>query len=196
MSWNTATPPLKLSNVDIVVACERDDTGDALIRDLQHTRARVRHLWPIPARLPDDTDVIFCDFAPDLASRIPWVPGEPKAALVTILAREPSPDLELLCNCAPDAVLHRPFTAQATLTSLVLARAHFAYEQRLRSRIGKLDETLRTIRCVERAKAILMSRRKVREDEAYQFMRRQAMSRRVSISTIANAIVDSEEMLG
>lgn len=196
MTPHAAALPFEFSSLDIVVACERDDSGDPLIRDLQHTRARVRHVWPVPAHLPDDTDVIFCDFAPDLAGRIPWVPGDSKAALVVMFARGASPDLGLLFHCAPDAVLHRPFTAQAVVTSLVLARAHFTYEQRLRSRIGKLDETLRTIRCVERAKAILIARRNMREDEAYQFMRRQAMSRRVSISAIANAIVDTEEMLG
>lgn len=196
MTWRAAALPFDLSSLDIVVASERDEMGDALIRDLEHTRARVRHVWPVPARLPDDTDVVFCDFAPDLASRIPWVPGDPKAALVVILARDSAADLDLLFHCAPDAVLHRPFTGQATLTSLVLARAHFTYERRLRGRIEKLDETLRTIRCVERAKAILISRRKMREDEAYQFMRRQAMSRRVPISTIANTIVDTEELLG
>lgn len=196
MSSHPAALPLELSNLDIVVACERDDAGAALIRDLQHTRARVRHLWPLPAHLPDDADVIFCDFVPNLANRVPWVPGEPKAALVIILPRESPPDLDQLCHCAPDGVLHHPFTVHATLTSLVLARLHFTYEQRLRSRIGKLDETLRTIRFVERAKAILMSRRNMHEDEAYQFMRRQAMSRRVPISTIANAILDAEEMLG
>lgn len=196
MTRRTTTPASELSNLDIVVACARDDAGDALVRDLQRTRARVRHVWPMPARLPDDADVVFCEFVPDLASRIPWVPGDPEAALVIILPREPWPDLDLLLHCAPDAVLHRPFTEQAAVTALLLARAHFTYEQRLRDRIGKLDETLRTIRCVERAKAILISRRNMREDEAYQFMRRQAMSRRVPISTIANAIVDTEEMLG
>ena len=196
MTSRGAALPFELSNLDLVVAHERDDTGHVLIRTLQHTRARVRHVWPVPAQLPDDTDVIFCDLAPELANRIPWVPGNPKAALVMILAREPAPDLNLLFHCAPDAVLHCPFTEQAVVTSLVLAHAHFTYERRLRSRIGKLDETLRTMRCVERAKAILISRRNMREDEAYQFMRRQAMNRRVTISAIANAIVDTEDMLG
>src|SRR5574340_1582505 len=110
MTWRAAALPFELSSLDIGVASERDEMGDALIRDLQHTRGRVRHVWPVPARLPDDTDVVFCDFAPDLASRIPWVPGDPKAALVVILARDSAADLDLLFHCAPDAVLHRPFT--------------------------------------------------------------------------------------
>jgi AmiR/NasT family two-component response regulator len=81
-------------------------------------------------------------------------------------------------------------------TSLALARAQFLYERRLRSRIDKLDETLRAFRSVERAKTILMQTRKLDEEEAYHFMRRQAMSRRISITAVAAAIVDSNELLG
>jgi len=196
MSWRANALPSEIAGLDIVVAIRRDEGGELLIRDLQRTRAKVRHVWPLPERLPEDADVIFCDLAPGLANRIPWVPGEPKAAFVVIVPTLPPPDLEMLRNCAPDAVLHRPLTTHAVLSSLILARAHFTYNQRLRSRIEKLDETLRSIRGVERAKAILMAKRNMREDEAYQFMRRQAMTRRVSISAVAAVVVDTEEVLG
>jgi two-component system, response regulator / RNA-binding antiterminator len=41
-----------------------------------------------------------------------------------------------------------------------------------------------------------MQTRKRGEDEAYHFIRRQAMDRRVSISALATAIVDSHNGLG
>lgn len=187
---------LELGTLDLVVATRRDEDGELLIRELQRVRARVRHLWPVPDRLPEDVDVIFCDFVPGLADRIPWIPGEPKASLVALIPLTPSPDLAALRDCAPDAVLHKPFTTYGILTSLVVARSQFLYEQRLRTRIEKLDENLRAMRSVERAKAILMSSQSLREDEAYNFLRRQAMARRVSISAVAAAIVDSHEILG
>src|SRR5436189_255263 len=68
--------------------------------------------------------------------------------------------------------------------------------QRLRGRIERLDENLRSMRTVERAKAILMETRRMPENEAYAFIRRQAMDRRVSASSVAGAIVDSFELLG
>ena len=34
------------------------------------------------------------------------------------------------------------------------------------------------------------------EEEAYHFLRRQAMERRVSIGSVANALIDSQEILG
>ena len=187
---------LELGGLALTVVTRRDEDGELLIRELQRLRARVRHIWPIPDRLPEDADVIYCDFGAGFADRIPWVPGEPKAALVAIIPLVPRPDLAALRNSAPDAVLHKPFTTYTILTSLVMARSQFLYDQRLRTRIEKLDENLRTMRSVERAKAILMAARHLREDEAYNFMRRQAMDRRVSISAVAAAIVDSHEILG
>lgn len=196
MSWRARTLPSEITSLDILVACRRDGDGDSLIRELQRTRARVRHLWPVEPQLPTDADVIFCEFMPGLSSLIPWVPGDPKATLILVIPPVPPPDLGLLAKCAPHAVLHRPFTTHAVLTSLVVARSQFLYEQRLRGRIDKLDETLRAIRNVERAKAILMAARQIGEDEAYRFMRQQAMTRRVTISAVAAAIVDSHEILG
>jgi AmiR/NasT family two-component response regulator len=188
--------PADIAGLDIVVATRRDEGGELLIRDLQRTRARVRHVWPLPERLPEDGDLVFCDLVPGLPDGLPWLPGEPKMALVVIIPTMPPPDLGLLRNCAPDAVLHRPFTTHAVLASLVLAHTRFKYEQRLRGRIDKLDETLRAIRNVERAKSILMAKGAMGEENAYHFMRRQAMTRRVSISAVAAAIVDAHEVLG
>jgi AmiR/NasT family two-component response regulator len=41
-----------------------------------------------------------------------------------------------------------------------------------------------------------MQTRRLDEDEAYRFIRRQAMNRRVSITAVAAAIVDSKDLLG
>lgn len=188
--------PSEIADIDIVVATARDSSGEALIRDLQRTRNRIRYIWPIPQTLPADTDVIFCDLLPDLPARLPWLPGEPKAALVALMAPGLSLDLDLLRKSAPEAVLHRPFTTAATLSSLLLARSRFAYEQRLRGRLEKLDHMLRAMRSVERAKTILLNARQMTEDEAYNYMRKQAMERRVSVGAIAAAIIDANQLIG
>ena len=189
--------PLKeIKGLDIAVATARDESGELLIRELQRTHARVSYVWPMPERLPEDVDVIYCDMGPGLSQRIPWVPGDSKAALVLLIGVTPPLDLDLMRNLAPDAVLHRPFTRPQVLTSLTLARAHFNYGRRLLSRVGKLDEMLHGMRNVERAKTILMTKREMREEDAYHYLRRQAMSRRLTISAIATAIIDSHELLG
>jgi len=167
-----------------------------LARELSRTRSSVRRLWPLPPRLPETADVMFCELTPELPQCLPWVPGQPLAALVAVTKAVQGPQFKLLRHCAPHAVLHRPFTGGTVLTSLAIARAQFLYEQRLRARIEKLDETLRAFRSVERAKSILMEKRSLGEEEAYHFMRRQAMSQRVSVGAVAAAIIDSHDILG
>jgi two-component system, response regulator / RNA-binding antiterminator len=186
----------EISFLEILVAVPRDEEGDMLARELLRTRSGVRRLWPLPPRLPDGVDVMFCELTPELPQCLPWVPGQPLAALVVVTPAVHMPPLKLLRNCAPHAVLHRPFTTGTVLTSLAIARAQFLYEQRLRARIDKLDETLRSFRSVERAKNILMEKRNLDEEAAYHFMRRQAMSQRVSVGAVAAAIIDSRDILG
>jgi len=183
-------------DLDIAVFTERDEAGEQLLRELQRTRARVQHIWPIPELIPASYDVIYCDLLNDLPQRLPWLPGKPDAALVIIAAAMRSLDLKLLHNCAPHAVVHQPVTSQAVLASLLVGRGHFLYECRLRGRVDKLDDNLRTMRSVERAKAILMQSRSISEEEAYHYLRRRAMERRVTIGALANVIVDSQELLG
>jgi AmiR/NasT family two-component response regulator len=189
-------PAAETSSLEILVAVPRDEGGDMLARELLRTRSGVRRIWPLPPRLPEAVDVMFCELVPELPQCLPWVPGQPKAALVVVTEAVLMPQLNLLHNCAPHAVLHRPFTTSMALTSLAIARAQFLYERRLQTRIDKLHETLRSFRSVERAKSILMEKRNLDEGEAYHFMRRRAMSQRVSVGAVAAAIIDSHDVLG
>lgn len=186
----------ELAELTAVVLTSVDDQTTLLLRELQRYRMRVQQVWPMPTTVPSDADVIFCEYCPDLARRLPWIPGDARSALVVIVPATEPIQAERLSHATPNAVLSRPFTPNAVLSSLVLARSQFEYERRLRSKIEKLDENLRSMRTVERAKAILMATRQMPETEAYGFIRRQAMDRRVSASAVAAAIVDSFELLG
>ena len=182
--------------LDVAVVTARDEQGSFLIRELQRLRARVRHVWPSAGPLPDDVDVIYCDYTADLARRLPWSTGEARAALVAILPQSEAFKPEGLEAATPDAILARPFTANAILASLIMARSQFRYERRLRSKVDKLEENLRSMRTVERAKAILMAARGMDGEEAYAFMRTQAMARRIPVSSVAAAIVASDDVMG
>jgi AmiR/NasT family two-component response regulator len=180
----------------VIVIAPPDDQRTFLVRELQRLHTRASQTWPMPESIPGDADVVYCEYAPDLARRLPWIPGDPRSALVVIVPNGEPIQADALANATPDAVLSRPLSSNAIISSLILARSQFRYEQRLRRKIERLDENLRSMRTVERAKAILMTTRQMPEDEAYGFIRRQAMDRRVPASAVAAAIVDSFELLG
>lgn len=186
----------ELADLTVVIVAPPGDQTNLLLRELQRVRMRARQVWPMPENVPGDADVVYCEYCHDLARRLPWIPGDARSALVVIVPASDPVQADALANATPDAVLARPFTTNAILASLVLARSQFGYERRLRSKIERLDENLRSMRTVERAKAILMATRRMPETEAYSFIRRQAMDRRVSASAVAAAIVDSFELLG
>ena len=97
-------------------------------------------------------------------------------------------------NCVAHAAVHLPVTEQAVISSLVVARSHFLYEQRLRKRIDQLDDNLSSVRNIERAKVVLMQKMDLNEAEAYVHLRKQAMDRRITVSDLASAIIDAQDV--
>jgi AmiR/NasT family two-component response regulator len=89
----------------------------------------------------------------------------------------------------------RPFEPVAILTNVVIASTNSRYQKRLSNKIAKLEETLRSIRMVERAKVVLMKARNIEEPEAYAYLRDQAMRKRTSVGSIASVIVESGNIL-
>ena len=185
-----------LERLSIGVVTADDTAAKDLLRELQRTRAAVQHIAPGPEPLPASFDVLYCDLCSSLPQRLPWVTGEPTSALVLVVRPQQNLDLSLLENCAPHSVVHLPLAPQAALTSLSIAYGLFRYERRLRQRIEKLDDNLRTTRTVEQAKLILMRGKGLSEEDAYNHLRKQAMHRRVSIGALASAIVDTQDLIG
>ena len=184
----------RFCDLRIAVITNLDTRSEQLIRELQKTRAEVRHIWPSPEFIPSDYDVVYTDLMENLPSRLESLPGLPQFSLIIIISASNHVDLKMLENCAPHGTIHLPVSEQAVLSSLVVARSHFLYENRLRKRIQQLDDNLISVRNIERAKILLMERKGFTEEQAYQHIRRQAMDKRVTIGSVASAIIDAQEL--
>lgn len=77
-----------------------------------------------------------------------------------------------------------------------VAIANFGRFQELRGELDKARTTLAERKLVERAKGILMKRRKVDEEAAYGLMRRMAMDQKLRLVDVANKIIAAAELLG
>ncbi len=77
-----------------------------------------------------------------------------------------------------------------------VAIARFAQFQELRVELDKAKSTLAERKLVEKAKGILMKRRRCDENEAFQLMRKMAMDQKSRLVDIANKIIDAAELLG
>jgi AmiR/NasT family two-component response regulator len=191
----STTTCIDLKDLHCVVAYPRDRDGELLIRSLQRLGCRVVHVWP-PEDLPEERiDLLFCNVNPTALAILRLSTSQTGLPVVGILESANTTDLKLLSVATPHALLVCPLDSNVIRGQILLAQNNARFQARQQSKIGKLEETLRSYRKVEQAKAILMSRRKIGEPEAYGFLREQAMRRRVSIGALATAIVDASEML-
>jgi AmiR/NasT family two-component response regulator len=64
----------------------------------------------------------------------------------------------------------------------------------LKQRIKSLDDTLKARRRIEKAVEILSTSRNISEEEAYRRLREKAMSSKVTIASVADAIIASSDI--
>jgi response regulator NasT len=78
---------------------------------------------------------------------------------------------------------------------LEVARVRFREQQQLRSELHKAKTSLAERKYVDRAKAILMQQRHLNEEQAYQTLRKLAMSRNKRLGEVASDIILAAEVL-
>lgn len=191
----TSSLEQQVSRLTILLVCEPDGEGMKLLRHLQRTRATVHHVWPMPAAMGENADLILVEYGEGVSQRLAWDPGDATAALIVLLPQANHLDLAELRRSLPDAVLHRPYQPQSIDAALILALDHFSYGKRQRTRIARLDENIKALRDIEKAKHIIMKQKSLGENDAYRVLRDMAMERRVPIAEIAGKIVDLSGML-
>ena len=107
----------EFADLTAVILAPMDDQASLLLRELQRYRMRARLVWPMPTTVPGDADVVYCEYCPDLARRLPWIPGDARSALVVIVPATEPIQADALSHATPNAVLSRPFTPNAVLSS-------------------------------------------------------------------------------
>jgi AmiR/NasT family two-component response regulator len=94
------------------------------------------------------------------------------------------------------AYLVKPVDFQDLASAITLAWRRFQELQLLTQEAGSLHEALAAHTVIDQAKCILMKRRGLSEEEAFQYIRRQARDCWLSMQEIALTVVQAEEMMG
>jgi len=88
------------------------------------------------------------------------------------------------------AYVVKPFTQADLAPAIDIARSRWAEMQTLEREVADLAERLETRKAVERAKGILMSQLKLSEADAFRWMQKTAMDRRLAMREVARAVID------
>lgn len=173
-----------------------DADGTQLIQQLQRIGCQVQAYWPPLPALPEGLDVVFLAVRPDsIDFAYEWARGEDCPTVIAIVTYENPTIVEAVLRIGAKAVLPSPVRSFGLLSTLVVAREVDVGDKALLKRVRKLEAKLLGVRHIAEAKDILMRTRNVSEARAYDLIREQAMSKRVTMEEIAAAIVNANEIL-
>ena len=88
------------------------------------------------------------------------------------------------------AFLVKPFSPQDLLPAIEIALSRHAQLVALESEVHDLGERLETRKLVERAKAVLSEKMKLTEPEAFRWIQKASMDRRLSMADVSRTVLD------
>jgi response regulator NasT len=91
------------------------------------------------------------------------------------------------------AYIVKPFTASDITPALDIALSRWSEIAALEAEVADLGDRLETRKAVDRAKGVLMAKLKINESEAFRFIQKSAMDRRMGMKVVADAIIASME---
>ena len=86
--------------------------------------------------------------------------------------------------------LVKPFTSSELLPAIEIALSRWSELTALEAEVVDLGERLETRKAVERAKGVLMKKLKISEAEAFRWIQKTAMDRRMGMREVADAVVE------
>jgi len=121
--------------------------------------------------------------------------AEEKIAPVVLLTAYSQKDLiERAKQAGVFGYLVKPFQESDLMPAIEIALSRYLEVQDLETTVGDLENKLETRKLVDRAKGILMDKRKMSEAEAFRLIQQQSMNQRKSMREIAEAIVIAHEI--
>ena len=93
------------------------------------------------------------------------------------------------------AYVVKPFTLLDLQPSIEIAIARFRQMKSLEEEVRDIHERLETRKLIDRAKGVLMGALKLSEPEAFTWIQKTAMDRRVSMRAVAEAVINPEKAL-
>lgn len=188
-----------IRKVRVVIYHPKDRERDELVEQIQRIGCKVEAIWPPRDTLPADADIIIMLFRQDGSTHVllkALAEHRAPVSLIAIVEFESPAVIEAVVRAGCAAIVTKPIRAFGMLTSLVLAHTISSKEKKLLDRIQKLELRLEGFRKLEKAKYILMERKNLSEKEAYETIRARAMSARVTMDVVCEAIINAEELVG
>ena len=120
------------------------------------------------------------------------ITGEHQAAVLILTAFSQRNLIEEARDAGALAYLIKPFQRSELIPAIEVALGRFSEMKALRDEVQGLESQLETRRIVDRAKGILMDECGMREGDAFSFIQRTAMQRRVTMKVIGEQVIKGD----
>lgn len=188
-----------LRSLRVLVFHPDDVDGKQLTEQLQRVGSGGQKActWqPIRCSCSVNVDAIFLAVRPDcIELGFDWLRVETVPTLIAVVTYENPTIIETVLHIGAQAVLPSPVRSFGLLSALVVARQLHADKTSAIRKLRKLEHKLIGVRQIAEAKSILMRTRQISDGAAYDLIRDQAMSKRVTTEEIAAAIINANEVL-
>ncbi|MGB3761864.1 MAG: response regulator [Ornithinimicrobium sp.] len=111
------------------------------------------------------------------------------AAVVMLTAFSDRTLVERASDAGVMSYVVKPFASHDVLPALDIANARWQQRVALENEVADLSERLETRKSLDRAKGLLMKKLKLSEAEAFRWIQKAAMDRRMSMREVADAVV-------
>ncbi|MEB2871257.1 ANTAR domain-containing response regulator [Pseudomonas rhizosphaerae] len=193
----TSAPSLlrELKGLRVLVIHPQDAEARIVLDQLQRIGCIVEQRWPVPTTLPEAVDVVL--LAVELSQRshtqtLVESLSEQAPPIIAVVGYENPSMLQLVLETQPAAVIERPLRPFGLLTQLLMARAAWRARIDMLAELRKLQSRQPAVSKISMAKALLMARHRLGENDAHRRLQREAMTRRTSMEAIAQQIIDAD----
>ena len=120
------------------------------------------------------------------------ITAERRAAVVILTAFSQRNLVEEARDAGVISFLQKPFQANELVPAIEVAVARFQQIRDLEEQVRDAQERLEARRTIDRAKGLLMDNHAMKENDAYTFLRKTAMDRRIDIPAAATLVLEGE----
>ena len=187
-----------LRGLRVQVIHPADSEGVNLAEHLRRIGCTVEAQWPIPEAFSSTADIVLLSIDHDNRNEITKLLRNQEhlqPTLIAVVSYENPSTLQLVLESGALAVIERPIRPFGLLTNLAIARSLCMERHDMARRMRKLERKLAGIQKIQKAKSILMEKQGLNEENAYQMIRTQAMSKRIAMEEMATAIINANELL-
>ena len=188
----------KLKNLQICLIHQGGHDAEEILNQIHRIGCRCDLIWSPTLETELAYDVIITELGVEHYTVLKSILKKRQGFDPTIIALvdyESPRTLEIMMEFDASAVLTKPVHNFGILATLVLARWNWQKIRKAEERVTKLEKRVAKQGLVVKAIAVVMKKRQISEQDAYNLIRSQAMSKRIAVVELCESLIAANEIL-